>query len=108
MYKVVLLLTGIAALTLTTAAASVSSSCGYDANGNFRLGNGQVAAHATWEHAKACAKKGTLPSVVAERLGRWGAPDVRAEADNLRAMNAKVQEEKRKREVEVRTLPPVK
>ena len=41
MHKVVLLLTGIAALTLTTAAASVSSSCGYDANGNFRLGNGQ-------------------------------------------------------------------
>ena len=108
MKKIVISVIGITAIGLTTAAAAISSDCGYDADGNFRLGNGQVAAHGTWEHAKECAMKGILPSVVAERLGRLGDESTQREADELRETNTRVQEEKKKREVEVQPLPPAK
>tara|TARA_R100001230_G_C5642991_1_gene148899 strand:+ start:62 stop:388 length:327 start_codon:yes stop_codon:yes gene_type:complete len=108
MKKIVISVIGITAIGLTTAAAAISSDCGYDADGNFRLGNGQVAASGTWEHAKECAMKGILPSVVAERLGRLGDESTQREADELRETNTRVQEEKKKREVEVQPLPPAK
>ena len=108
MKKIVISVIGITAIGLTTAAAAISSDCGYDADGNFRLGNGQVAAHGTWEHAKECAMKGILPSVVAERLGRLGDESTQSEADELRETNTRVQEEKKKREVEVQPLPHAK
>ena len=108
MKKIVISVIGITAIGLTTAAAAINSDCGYDADGNFRLGNGQVAASGTWEHAKECAMKGILPSVVAERLGRLGDESTQREADELRETNTRVQEEKKKREVEVQPLPPAK
>ena len=108
MKKIVICVIGLTAIGLTTAAAAISSDCGYDADGNFRLGNGQVAASGTWEHAKECAMKGILPSVVAERLGRLGDEGTQREADELRETNTRVQEEKKKREVEVQPLPPAK
>lgn len=108
MKKIVICAIGLTAIGLTTAAAAISSDCGYDADGNFRLGNGQVAAHGTWEHAKECAMKGILPSVVAERLGRLGDESTQSEADELRETNTRIQEEKKKREVEVQPLPPAK
>ena len=52
--------------------------------------------------------KGILPSVVAERLGRLGDESTQREADELRETNTRVQEEKKKREVEVQPLPPAK
>ena len=112
MNKIVLSVIGLTAIgvvigVLTTAsAASVSSDCGYDEDGYFRLGNGQVAASGTWEHAKGCAMKGILPSVVAERLGRLGDESTQSEADELRETNTRIQEERKKREVEVQPLPP--
>ena len=108
MKKIVLSGVAIAALTLTTAAATISSDCGYDEDGNFRLGNGQVAASGTWEDAKQCAMKGILPSVVAERLGTFGDESTQSEADELRQTNTRIQEEKKKREVEVRPLDNTK
>tara|TARA_R100001369_G_scaffold42439_1_gene68649 strand:- start:165 stop:491 length:327 start_codon:yes stop_codon:yes gene_type:complete len=108
MNKIVLSVVGIAAFTMTVAAAAIPSDCGYDSDGNFRLGNGQVASHSTWEHAAACAHKGILPPIVAERLGRWGTLGERVEANYLRSVNTRIQEEKRKREVEVQPLPLIK
>ena len=112
MNKIVLSVIGLTAIgvvigILTTAsAASVSSDCGYDEDGYFRLGNGQVAASGTWENAKGCAMKGILPSVVAERLGRLGSDSVQEEAEALRETNTRIQEERKKREVEAQPLPP--
>ena len=107
MKKIVISVIGITAIGLTTAtAASVSNDCGYDENGYFRLGNGQITASGTWEHAKECAMKGQLPSVVAERLGRLGDESTQSEADELRETNTRIQEERKKREVEVQPLPP--
>ena len=54
MNKIVLSVIGLTAIgvvigILTTAtAASVSNDCGYDENGYFRLGNGQITASGTW------------------------------------------------------------
>ena len=54
MNKIVLSVIGLTAIgvvigILTTAtAASVSNYCGYDENGYFRLGNGQITASGTW------------------------------------------------------------
>jgi len=96
------------AIGLTAASATVSDSCGYDADGNFILGNGQVSAYGPWEHAKDCAMKGILPPVVAKRLGSVGDESIQREADVLREINTRVQEEKKRREVEVQPLPPAK
>ena len=104
MKKIVLSGVAIGGRTLATAAASISSDCGYDEDGNFRLGNGQVAASGTWEDAKECAMKGILPSVVAERLGSLGDESMQSEAEELRQTNTRIQEERKKREVEVHPL----
>jgi hypothetical protein len=50
--------------------------------------------------------KGILPSVVAERLGRLGSDSVQEEAEALRETNTRIQEERKKREVEAQPLPP--
>ena len=104
MKQIVLSGVAIAALTVTTAAATITSDCGYDEDGNFGLGNVQVAASGTWEDAKECSMYGILPSVVAEGLGRLGDESTQSEADELRQTNTRIQEERKKREVEVHPL----
>ena len=108
MNKIIISAMVFAAIGLTTASATLSDSCGYDADGNFILGNGQVSAYGSWEHAKDCAMKGILPAVVAKRLGSLGDERTQREADALRETNTRIQEEKKKREVEVQPLPPAK
>ena len=80
----------IAALTATAAAATSGQDCSYNPDGTFNTGNGQVAMHGTWQDARACAMKGLLPAIVAERLGRYGDAQQRLEADFLRSRDAKV------------------
>lgn len=108
MKKIIVSAMALTAIGLTTASATVSDNCGYDDDGNFLLGNGQVSAYGPWEHAKDCAMKGILPAVVAKRLGSLGDERTQREADALRETNTRIQEEKKKREVEVQPLPPAK
>ena len=108
MNKIIISAMVFAAIVLTTASATVSDNCGYDADGNFILGNGQVSAYGSWEHAKDCAMKGILPAVVAKRLGSGGDESIQREANILREINTRIQEEKKRREVEVQPLPPAK
>jgi hypothetical protein len=83
----------LSALTLATAAAPIGDDCGYNRNGEFRLGNGQVAAFGTWDDARQCAIKGILPSIVNKRLGNWGGLDTRQEAAQLRTENSLIKRE---------------
>ena len=108
MNKIIISAVVFAAIGLTTASATVSDNCGYDADGNFILGNGQVSAYGSWEHAKDCAMKGILPAVVAKRLGSVGDESIQREADILREINTRIQEEKKRREIEAQPLPSAK
>jgi hypothetical protein len=88
-----------AAGIVSGAAGSASSlqSCGYNAAGDY-VENGTVYATASWDHAKRCAAQGLLPQVVAKRLGWLGDAATRAEAEQLRAENRQVREEREREE----------
>jgi len=81
-------------LTATAAVATSSQDCGYNPDGTFNTGNGQVSMYGSWQDAKACAKQGLLPAVVAERLGKYGTTRQKIEADALRAQDATVRKER--------------
>ena len=108
MKKLIIGAIGLTALTVTAAAATASRDCGYNSDGTFNIGNGQVAAHGTWEDARSCAMEGLLPAIVAERLGSWGSKGIQLESNFLRSHNTQVKKEKEKREVEVQPLPAAK
>ena len=81
---------GIAAVAVVAAGsvgyATVSNDCGYDEKGQFHKG-GKVYAFGTMDDARACASKGILPEVVSKRLGIFGSSK---EANEIKALNAKV------------------
>jgi len=108
MKKLIIGAIGLTALTVTAAAATANRSCGYNDDGTFNLGNGQVAAMGSWKDARICAMGGLLPDVVANRLGRMGGEEIQMEANFLRSHNKKVKEERKKREVEVHPLHNIK
>ena len=76
--------------------AKIISDCSYDDKGQFHSG-GQVYAMGTMEDARACAANGLLPQAVLARLGILGSSN---EAEDIKALNAKViaekEEQKRK------------
>ena len=88
------LVAGIATAALLAAGgigyAAVSGDCGYDDKGQFHSG-GQVYAFGAMEDARACAANGLLPQAVLARLGLFGSSK---EAEDIKALNAKVIAEK--------------
>jgi len=73
--------------------AAASNDCGYDESGNFHSG-GKVYAMGTMNDAQACAAKGILPEIVAQRLGKWGDAATKKEAEAIKQLDAKVKAEK--------------
>ena len=64
--------------------------CSYDpVSGNF-IENGVESNFGSWEHARQCALDGRLPEIVLNRLGAFGAEEIRAEAAKLKAENRRV------------------
>ena len=70
--------------------AKISSDCSYDDKGQFHSG-GKVYAMGSMEDARACATNGLLPQAVLARLGLFGSS---TEAEEIKALNAKVIAEK--------------
>ena len=93
MKKLIIGAIGLTALTVTAAAATANRSCGYNDDGTFNLGNGQVAAMGSWKDARICA---------------MGGEEIQMDANFLRSHNKKVKEERKKREVEVHPLHNIK
>jgi len=76
--------------------AAVSSDCGYDDKGQFHSG-GKVYAMGSMEDARACALSGLLPQAVLDRLGKNGSSK---QAEEIKALNAKVIADKKAAEEE--------
>ena len=105
MKKVTLSVASIIAVCAITGGVYASSSsglCNYTDDGKFVNSDGSISAFGTMNAAMDCARQGTLPAVVARRLGHLGTADIKEWAEDIKNLDVeqkkKIEEQKEQEE----------
>tara|TARA_R110000744_G_C19269683_1_gene552352 strand:+ start:526 stop:888 length:363 start_codon:yes stop_codon:yes gene_type:complete len=110
MSKVTLVVLGLAMVGLTigsVVAANTDGSCKFKENGNYVSDNGSISAFGPMNAAMDCATRGVLPASVLARLGKWGDPETKAWAEDIKRLNQEVIDRNKKAEEAPEPITPI-